>query len=474
MRSEYSSIGDGDTTPPPSFSPRASSSSSNPTWSSIKHVDDGDEYHVQNAYHESMRQTLRSWWAGDKEDNSNNGPIAKTSRFVDRDGEFGQSLGRMNVRKRIRKGDWRALYAADLFHSLVDANTSKCLFVLLASYMLLVLGFSFLYYYVSVEWDCNLGTSNYIESFFFSLETMATIGYGTQDIYFDDCTVVAVLLSFQFCVKCIADAVTIGVIYCRLSRPTKRASTVIFSDQAVIRRIHGKLYFMFQLCELRKHQLAEAHVRLYSIRRDREERSGEVKHFRTISMRLNHPDDELGGMLLLCLPQMIVHQINPFSPLMAPARWRSEKGTHTWDPPGVGKEIERHEDYDLDPSPRGWEDNSKFKGLYSPDKTPSPSSATPSPRERKESDPLKRHSEEKEVLSAFMLDRRVEIVAIVEGTDATTGGTVQARHSYTSDDIVWDHTFVSCVGEDADGSALIDFSVFHDIVECEPDMSSLW
>ena len=84
-----------------------------------------------------------------------------------------------------------------------------------------------------------------------------TIGYGTKDIFFGDCIIVALVLSFQICVKLVADALTIGIIYCRLARPHARASTVIFSNKAVIRRIRGKLYFMFQLCELRKHQVRE-------------------------------------------------------------------------------------------------------------------------------------------------------------------------------------------------------------------------
>ena len=70
-----------------------------------------------------------------------------------------------------------------------------------------------------------------------------------------------------------------------------------------------------------------------------------------------------------------------------------------------------------------------------------------------------------------MQDRRVEILVIVEGIDAATGGTVQARHSYTTEDIVWNHTFPPCVREDHDGAALIDFSLFHHLepVGCTPD-----
>jgi hypothetical protein len=102
----------------------------------------------------------------------------------------------------------------------------------------------------------------------FSIETFATIGYGApeDDIFFGQCESVTVVITLQCLVHLLVEAVTIGVIYCRLARPSSRASTIIFSDKAVIRRIRGRLYFMFQLWELRKHQLVEAHIRLYEIK----------------------------------------------------------------------------------------------------------------------------------------------------------------------------------------------------------------
>jgi hypothetical protein len=148
-----------------------------------------------------------------------------------------------------------------------------------------------------------------------------------------------------------------GLIFTRISRPTKRARTLIFSNHAIIRRVNGKLYFMFQLAELRKHQLIEAQVRLYAIRRHVDPpdpkahtarnsgalktstaaannrhtpdpfrplntslfsthnkksptaadtglmpqhphtSKGNVTHFQTVRMRLNHPNDEVRNKL---------------------------------------------------------------------------------------------------------------------------------------------------------------------------------
>ncbi|CAE7696277.1 unnamed protein product [Symbiodinium necroappetens] len=43
------------------------------------------------------------------------------------------------------------------------------------------------------------------------------------------------------------------------------AASLVFSEKAVIREIGGKFYFMFQVCESKKHQLVEAKVRCYAL-----------------------------------------------------------------------------------------------------------------------------------------------------------------------------------------------------------------
>ena len=74
--------------------------------------------------------------------------------------------------------------------------------------------------------------------------------------------------------------------------------------------------------------------------------------------------------------------------------------------------------------------------------------------------------EENYMIQQYMIDRKMEIFAIVEGIDSTTGGSCQARHSYIPTEVVWNQSFVPCVFEDErDGSAVIDFSVFHDLID---------
>jgi potassium inwardly-rectifying channel subfamily J len=440
------------------------------------------------------------------------------SRIVDRDCKFHQSNGKLAIKKKIGGEDWRALYSGDLFHSLLDAPSARSIGILLTGYMLLVVLFSIPYYHISRTYGCDLGIDSYQEAFAFSLETMATIGYGTQDIFFDNCWSPIFVLACQISCKLIADAVIIGVIYSRFGRPNTRASTILFSNHAVIRRISGKLYFMFQLVELRKHQLIEAQVRLYVIKKDidppdinefdREAKDDidngssspkstggkmdvkkSITNFQTCKMRLNFPNDELGGMLIMCLPQVVVHEIDAGSPLMPPPLWRScenPRKCYQWDSkafddsndvkyPNVVKRSES-----LSTVSQSSNQNGNFSSrLNSPEKVNNSgvnnlngalddeiSDTSPAGYVSPADIEKDRIQKEKDMISFYMQDRKMEIFAIVEGIDATTGGVVQARHSFIHSEIEWDKSFTPCVFEDKqDGSAVIDFSVFHDLID---------
>lgn len=121
----------------------------------------------------------------------------------------------------------------------------------------------------------------------------------------------------QSLVGVVLEALSFGIMFQRFSRAQSRANTIILSSHGLIRRIRGDLYFMLQICEMRKHQLVEAHVRMYAIRHD----LGFLGHpkepfyFQSYPMRIQHPDDTLGGMLLLALPSVVIHRIDPWSPL---------------------------------------------------------------------------------------------------------------------------------------------------------------
>jgi hypothetical protein len=62
---------------------------------------------------------------------------------------------------------------------------------------------------------------------------------------------------------------------------------------------------------------------------------------------------------------------------------------------------------------------------------------------------------EQEGVSAFLREKNVEIVVVIEGADPQTSHNVQATHSYKCDDILWDHFFVPCTTLNNQGTTSI-------------------
>ncbi|CAM9702832.1 unnamed protein product, partial [Ectocarpus sp. 12 AP-2014] len=111
-------------------------------------------------------------------------------------------------------------------------------------YLALVLLFAIVYTTISHTLGCNLKLTSIREGFLFSLETMTTVGYGTHDYLFGSCWIMLPMLSLQACIGLLIDAFLIGILFARLSRPQTRANTVVFTKNAVIRRVRGEAYFM--------------------------------------------------------------------------------------------------------------------------------------------------------------------------------------------------------------------------------------
>ena len=63
-----------------------------------------------------------------------------------------------------------------------------------------------------------------------------------------------------------------------------------------------------------------------------------------------------------------------------------------------------------------------------------------------------------------MLDKQMEIVALLSGADATMAETIYARHSYGPDRIVRGHRFVDVLSLTPKGQRMVDLTRFHDTV----------
>eukprot|EP00397_Hematodinium_sp_SG-2012_P012326 GEMP01012494.1.p1 GENE.GEMP01012494.1~~GEMP01012494.1.p1 ORF type:complete len:663 (+),score=99.94 GEMP01012494.1:79-2067(+) len=402
-------------------------------------------------------------------------------RFLDRNAAFEQSNGHINFFRGVCKGTEKAiqkLYFTDWYHTFLNLRLRYQLLCFVLIYLSLWTIYAALIY--AVRENCDLQMTSFLDAYYLSVETLETIGYGVPDQYFNQCWEMAVLLSLEAMITTILNAFLIGVIFSRLARPQSRASTIVFSSKALVQyNEDGAPHLVFRIADLRRHQLIEGHIRLYCIlhNNDSNTQSFQRSGMNIYPMRLNQPDDELGGMLLLTTPQFVVHRIDPWSPLSPYFRPMELR------PFSSRKTLKRSPNFSLQTNCAGsipqrlsdadtgnrvafmcevcGQEFSSFKSLkrhtehekeehagYTPVEPPEPTD-----------DQLNEH----------WMARSFEVFCVCEGIEPFTSSTIQSRHSYlTSTDVLFGHSFLPCVRVQPSGICLFDVSRFHKTVAAQP------
>lgn len=189
----------------------------------------------------------------------------------------------------------------DLYHYLLDASWAK-LFALIVALYLATNALFALAFLATGDGIENARPGSFGDAFFFSVQTMATIGYGkmTPRGAAADALVAAEalfgLLGFAFAT---------GLIFAKFARPSAR---VIFSDGCVVSTRDGVPSLMFRVANQRRNQIVEAQMRL-SLARSESTLEGEnVRRF--YDLRLTRRTNAI-----FALSWTVVHPIDEASPL---------------------------------------------------------------------------------------------------------------------------------------------------------------
>jgi len=148
----------------------------------------------------------------------------------------------------------------------------------------------------------NARPGSFLDAFFFSVQTMTTIGYGDMH----PATVYAELLVTAEVIFFLTGlAVAAGLVFARFSRPTAR---VLFSKVAVVGPHNGVSTLMFRTANQRRNQILEAQVSVMLLR-DEVTREG-VPMRRFHDMRV-----ERSRTPMFALSWTVMHPIDEASPL---------------------------------------------------------------------------------------------------------------------------------------------------------------
>jgi inward rectifier potassium channel len=141
----------------------------------------------------------------------------------------------------------------DLYHRVLTMPMGLLLLLLAVAYLVINAVFGLLYMVVPGS-ITNARPGSFLDAFFFSVQTLSTVGFGDKaprGLYADS------MVTVEAFVGLINIAVTTGLVFARVSRPTAR---VLFSDVATVTMFNGVPTLMFRAANKRGNQVLEAQV----------------------------------------------------------------------------------------------------------------------------------------------------------------------------------------------------------------------
>ena len=225
-------------------------------------------------------------------------------RFLNRDGTF-------NVARK-GLGFFRSQNA---YHWLLTISWVKFFLIVIAAYF--VTNIAFAVGYMLCGPDALHGLEGYsidrafLEEFFFSVQTLATIGYGRLS---PNNMAANVLVTFEALVGLLGFAMATGLLFSRFSRPSAK---IIFSRNAVIAPFREGTALMFRIANERSSQLIEVRATV-SLSRLESRDGGTVRKFYSLSL-------ERENVVFFPLHWVIVHPIDESSPLYGVTKERFDE-----------------------------------------------------------------------------------------------------------------------------------------------------
>lgn len=291
-------------------------------------------------------------------------------------GQAMASIGPGNYdRARIRPIGVQHAWHKDLYHFVLAQSWPR--FFLLTGLMFVAtnLAFGLLYWAVPGSVS-NTRPGSFEDAFYFSVQTLATIGYGGMAPI---TRYAHIVVTFEAFAGVLAVALITGITFTRFARPSVR---VLFSNKAVITTRDGVPHLMLRMANWRRNRIVEARLRVMLLVTERT-REGEIMR-RQIDLPLVRDRTSV-----FFLTWTALHRIDEASPFFGP-----------------------------------------------------------------------------EALQRLRL-QQAELFLALTGLDETIGQNIHARQRYALEDIIPNARFADVLSDQPDGTRVIDYRLFHDVVKLD-------
>ena len=216
----------------------------------------------------------------------------KNTRFLNRDGSV-----------NIRRLDGDFLGRIDVYHSLITMSWKRFILMVLTGYFSANILFASLYYWAGPHNFGNLSHKDslheYLDLFFFSAQTLTTVGYG---YIYPKGTLVSSIAAIESMTGLLSFALATGVLYGRFSRPQAH---IRYTKHCVIAPYEGITGFMFRMANTTQNELIETQVKVILAYNDLKTNQ---RDFITLPL-------ETDKISFMALSWTIVHPIDEKSPI---------------------------------------------------------------------------------------------------------------------------------------------------------------
>jgi inward rectifier potassium channel len=200
----------------------------------------------------------------------------------------------------------------DLYHWLLVLSWRKFLLVIAFFYFGLNAAFAS-FYILTGGGIANAVPGSFKDAFFFSIQTLSTVGYGSM---YPQSLTAQWIAALEIFVGVLCIAILTGLMFARFAKPTAR---VIFSQVAVICPFEGVETLMFRTANRRSNRILEAQVRVSLVRDEITLEGYPIRRFYDLKLLRSQTP-------VFSLSWLIMHPIDAESPLQGQSQenWESQ------------------------------------------------------------------------------------------------------------------------------------------------------
>ena len=221
-------------------------------------------------------------------------------RFLNKDGS-------VNIKRTGLKG----MDNTDIYHWLITTSWTNLIVMIVSAYTLTNLAFAAIYYALGYQHFGGIlgydGPSRFMDLFFFSAQTLTTVGYGHV---YPQAVNVSTVAAIESMMGLMGFAMATGVLYGRFSRPKV---VLLYSKNVLVSPYEGIKGLMFRVANTKQNELIEVEASVVISYNDPQTNKREFENlpleiskinFLTLSWTIVHPIDEKSPIYNVSVDEM--------------------------------------------------------------------------------------------------------------------------------------------------------------------------